>query len=117
MDLNSEHPTIWQLNGLLKRNKSQYPATYKAVNKLQRLKILKTKDIEGSPRGEKGVYVNKESATIYGDDEFRKMMLDEWDGEAKRYIEEKLKGLLEEKGKVERRLMVSNKGRMVKNVN
>ncbi|PIZ52883.1 hypothetical protein COY26_03325 [Candidatus Woesearchaeota archaeon CG_4_10_14_0_2_um_filter_33_10] len=110
-DLKSEHPTIWDLNNLLKRNDSQYPATNKAVNKLKRLGILDTEPVKDSPRNEKKTYINKKVVTLYGDDEFRKMMLDEWNDEAKEYMKRKLEWLLGEKAKFEDRIkMIKKRG-------
>ena len=109
-DLRGKHPTIWELNRLLQRTSNQYSATFKNISKLEKLDIVYTKDVEGSPRGEKEVFLNKKIVTLYGDDEFRKMMLDSWDTDAKEYIQMKLKGLLAEKVEFEKRVG-RNKGR------
>jgi len=101
-DLEGMHPTIYELNKLLKRTSLQYPATFKEVSKLEKLGIVETKPIKESPRKQKGVYINKNITTIYGDDKFRQMMLDDWEIDAKEYIQEKLKGHLKEKGKIEK---------------
>ena len=82
-DLNGINPTIYQANKLLKRTSEQYSATYKCVSKLEELDIVYTKPIKDSNLNEKQIFINKYKVTIYGDDEFRQKMLDEWDTDAK----------------------------------
>jgi len=113
-DLKGNHPTIYELNRLLKRTSNQYSATFKQVDKLEKLNIVYTKQVKESPRKEKRVYINKEITTIYGDDEFRRMMLAEWDTDAKEYIKRKLNGLLKDKEEFEKRILMIKKGKRVK---
>lgn len=110
-DLKGNHPTIYELNRFLKRTSNQYSATFKQVDKLERLDIVYTKPVKESPRKEKRVYINKEITTIYGDDEFRRMMLDEWDTDAKEYINRKLNGLIKDKREFEKRILMIKKGK------
>ena len=114
-ELRGVNPTIWELNKLLKRTSKQYSATFKQVSKLEKLDIVHTKDVASSPRKEKEVFINKKIVTVYGDDEFRKMMLEDWDGDAKAYIEMKLRGLLEEKEEFERKIERVRDGKRGKN--
>jgi hypothetical protein len=110
-DLNNNNPTIYELNKLLKRTTNQYSSTFKAVSKLEKLNIVYTKPIKDSNRKEKQVFINKELVTIYGDDEFREMMLEEWDNSAKQYINRKLSWLLKEKEKVKQGIKLIKKGK------
>lgn len=114
-DLKGNNPTIYELNRFLKRTSNQYSATFKQVDKLEKLDIVYTKQVKESPRKEKRVYINKEITTIYGDDEFRRMMLAEWDTDAKEYIKRKLNGLLKDKEEFEKRILMVKKGKRVKN--
>lgn len=116
-DLKGNHPTIYELNRLLKRTSNQYSATFKQVDKLEKLDIVYTKQVKESPRKEKKVYINKEITTIYGDDEFRRMMLNEWDIDAKEYIKIKFDGLIKDKEKFEKRILMIKKGRRLKKKN
>ena len=113
-DLKGNNPTIYELNRLLKRTSNQYSATFKQVDKLEKLDIVYTKQVKESPRKEKRVYINKEITTIYGDDEFRQMMLAEWNTDAKEYIKRKLNGLLKDKDEFEKRILMVKKGKRVK---
>lgn len=116
-DLKGNTPTIWRLNKLLKRTSNQHSATLKEIQKLKALSIVFTKPVPNSPRNEINVYINKEITTIYGDDEFRQMMLDEWGTDAKAYTKLKLEGLLKEKGEFEKRIEMIKKGKRVKKKN
>ena len=113
-DLKGNNPTIYELNRFLKRTSNQYSATFKQVDKLEKLDIIYTKQVKESPRKEKRVYINKEITTIYGDDEFRQMMLAEWNTDAKEYIKRKLNGLLKDKDEFEKRILMVKKGKRVK---
>ena len=114
-DLKGIHPTIYELNKLLKRTPLQYSATFKEIAKLKKLDIICTKPVTESSRKEKRIYLNKSAVTLYGDDEFRQMMRDEWKIDAKEYIKIKLKGLKEEKEKFEKGILMVKKGKRVKN--
>ena len=52
---------------------------------------------------------------LYGDDEFRKMMLDEWDSDAKEYIQLKLEDLKNQKEEFEEQIRMIKKRKRVKN--
>ena len=110
-DLKGNNPTIWELNKFLRRTKGQYPSTYKAVKKLRNLGIIETKDVSGSERKEKKIFVNKKIVNIYGDDEFRKMMLDSWNKEAKEYIEWRFGRLKQQKEQFEKRIELIKRGK------
>ncbi len=110
-DLKGNNPTIWELNKFLRRTKGQYPSTYKAVKKLRNLGIIETKDVSGSERKEKKIFVNKIIVNIYGDDEFRKMMLDSWNKEAKEYIEWRFGRLKQQKEQFEKRIELIKRGK------
>ena len=105
------NPTIWQLNRYLKRTEKQYSYTFKIVDRLERLNIVKTEYIPNSPRREKAVMINKSFVALYGDDEFRQMMLDDWDITAKEYTFMKLKEHKEDKAKLEQKIKMMKKGR------
>lgn len=113
-DLKGFYPTGYQLNKLLRRTSEQNSATIKNLKKLKELGIIITKKVPNSPRNEKQILINKKIVTIYGDDEFRQMMLDDWSTDAKRYIEAKLKGHLIDKEKIEKQIKANKKGRRVK---
>ncbi len=113
-DLKGSCPTIYELNKLLKRTPLQYSATFKEIAKLKKLDIAYTKPVIESSRKEKRIYLNKSIVTLYGDDEFRQMMLDEWDFDAKEYIKIKFNGLLKDKGEFEKRILMMKKGKRVK---
>ncbi len=98
------NPSIYQLNRLLRRTSKQYSATLKAVKKLEVLKIVYTKPIDDSSRKEKQVFINRGVAKIYGDDEFKKMMLEEWDTDAKEYIRLRLNWISNGRKLVEKRI-------------
>ena len=114
-DLKGQHPTIYELNRLLKRTSKQYSATIKIVKKLQNLGIVYTKPKPESKRKEKQVFINKDVVKLYGDDEFRKMMLDEWDSDAKEYIQLKLEDLKNQKEEFEEQIRMIKKRKRVKN--
>lgn len=114
-DLKGSYPTIYELNKMLKRTPLQYSATFKEIAKLKKLDIAYTKPVMESSRKEKRIYLNKSIVTLYGDDEFRRMMLDEWEVDAKEYIKIKLNGLLKDKGEFEKRILMVKKGRRIKN--
>ena len=107
LDLQDKHPNIYELNHLLKRNKHHYSATFKAVQKLTDLDILKLEENPEDNRKPQRIYINKNITWIYGDDEFREAMLDDWDL-AKEYIQKKLTGLKTEKEKFIKRLRRKN---------
>jgi hypothetical protein len=113
-DLKGIAPTIYELNKLLNRREYQYSATYREVKKLEELDIILTKSLNSSNRREKKVYLNKGIVKVYGDDTFRKMMLDEWDTDAKGYIQRKLEKSLKDKEKAENRIRLNKKGRRIK---
>jgi len=113
-DVKDVHPTIYEINKLLRRTKDQYSATFKSIKKLGELDIIYTEPLGDSKRKEKQVFINKEIVKIYGDDEFRQMMLDEWNTDAKEYIKRKLSWLLKEKEKVEQRIKLIKKGKRVR---
>jgi hypothetical protein len=110
-DLKGINHTMYEINKLLRRTKDQYSATFKSIKKLEGLDITYTKSIPNSNRKEKQVFINKNITKIYGDDEFRQMMLNEWNTDAKEYIKRKLKWLLEEKEKVENGIRMIKKGK------
>lgn len=110
-DLKCSQLTGYRMNRLLKRTSKQYSATLKIIQKLEQLGIVNTKKIIDSPRNEKQILINKKVVRIYGDDEFRQMMLDDWDSVAKDYIKSKLEHHKKEKGKIERKIMLMKKGR------
>ena len=110
-DLKDITPTIYEINKLLRRTTNQYSVTFKSVKKLEDLDIIFTKTIKGSNRKQKQIYIKKDVVKIYGDDEFRQMMLNEWDIDAKVYIKRKLNWLLKEKEKVENRIKMIKKSR------
>lgn len=116
-DLKGSYPTIYELNKLLKRTPLQYSATFKEIAKLKKLDIVHTKPVIESSRKEKRIYLNKSIVTLYGDDEFRQMMLDEWEIDAKEYIKMKLKDLQDEKEKFERMILMVKKGKRMKKKN
>jgi hypothetical protein len=110
-DLKNNHPTIYELNKFLRRTSKQYPSTFKQIKKLEQLSILyTTKDIE-TIRKERRIFIKKDVVKIYGDDEFRQIMLTEWDADAKEYMSRRIKYLLEDKEKIEERLKMIKKGR------
>ena len=113
-NLKGIHPSIYEINRLLRRTKDQYSATFKSVKKLEELDIIYTMPLKNSKRKEKQIFINKEITKIYGDDEFRQMMLDEWNTDAKEYIKRKLSWLLKEKEKVEQRIKLIKKGKRVR---
>ena len=114
-NLKGFNPTIYEINKLLRRTKDQYSATFKTVKKLEKLSIVSTMPVKESTRKEKQIFINKDIVKIYGDDEFRQMMLDEWNTDAKEYVKKRLNWLLKEKEKVENRIKMIKKGRRVKN--
>jgi hypothetical protein len=102
LDQKGQQPTIYGLNRLLKRTPLQYSATFKTVSKLAELEIVRLEGVFGSARGEKKIIINKQTTRVYGDDEFRQMMVDEWDLEGKAYMGRKLGWLLKEKEKIKK---------------
>lgn len=113
-DLKGVNPTMYEINKLLRRTKDQYSATFKSIKKLEELNITYTKSIKDSKRKEKQVFINKKIVKLYGDDEFRQMMLDEWDTDAKEYIERKIKCLKRDKEQIEKKIKMIKKGRRIK---
>ncbi len=113
-DLKGFHPHISELNRLLRRTSKQYSATFKVVKKLEELNIVYKKTAADAKHKDKQVFINKEVVRIYGDDEFRQMMLDEWNTTAKGYIERKLATLLKDKAKVEERIRLIKKNKRPK---
>ena len=95
LDLKEVHPNIYQLSRHLKRAKSQYSATHKEIKKLCELEILRTEEV-GDSRDSMTVHIKKEVTWIYGDDEFRKAQIEDWEG-ARKYIEGKLSDLKQKK--------------------
>ena len=63
-DLKDVHPTIYEINRLLRRTKDQYSATFKAIKKLNELDIIYTEPLENSKRNEKRIFINKKIAKI-----------------------------------------------------
>jgi len=112
-DLKGNYPTIYELNRLLKRTSKQYSATIKIVKKLENLGVVCTKQKPESKRKEKQVFINKDIVKLYGDDEFRKMMLDEWDSDAKEYIQLKLEDLKNQKEEFEEQIKRIKKGKRI----
>lgn len=110
-DLKGNYPTIYELNKLLKRTPLQYSATFKEIAKLKKLEVVYTKSVTESSRKEKRIYLNKSIVTLYGDDVFRQMMLDEWETDAKEYIKLKLKWLKEQKEVFEKKILMVKKGK------
>jgi hypothetical protein len=110
-DLKDIHPTIYEINKLLRRTKDQYSATFKSIKKLEELDMIYTESLKDSKRKEKQIFINKKIVKIYGDDEFRQMMLNEWNTDAKEYINRKLSWLLKEKEKVEQGIKIIKKGK------
>jgi len=108
-------PNIYELNRLLRRTSLQYSATFKEVKKLELLGIVRLQQVAGSSRRKKQVCINREMVTLYGDEQFRRMMLDAWQTDAKRYIKMKLNWLSKAKGEFERRILMVKKGKRVKN--
>ena len=96
LDKDNISPNIYELNKLLKRNLPQYPATLKAIQKLVKLDIL-CLESDNAGRNKKKIMFNKNQVKIYGDDEFRRLQLDNW-SDAKSYTEWKLR--LIEQGKI-----------------
>ncbi len=113
-DLKNLHPIIYELNHLLRRTKDQYSSTFKIVEKLRNLDIIYTKPVKDSGRKEKQVFINKEVCKLYGDDEFKQMMLDEWDAFAKEYIKRRIEYMVKDKVKFENRIKMIKKGRREK---
>jgi len=112
-DLKGINPTIYGVNKLLRRTRYQYSATFKNVKKLEELNILTTKRVKGSNRKDRQIFINKEIVKIYGDDEFKQMMLDEWDTDAKEYIKRRLNLLRKDKEKVEKRIKMNKNGKRI----
>ena len=112
-DLQGNYPTIYELNRFLRRTSNQYSATIKEVKKLEKLDIVCTKPKPNSKRKEKQIFIKKDIIKIYGDDEFRQMMLDEWDTDAKEYIKRKLEGLKKQKEEFEKKLLLIKRGKMI----
>lgn len=113
-DLNNSNPTIYELNRFLRRTSKQYSSTHKAVNKLEDLNIVYTNSVKGAERNNKQVFINKEITKIYGDDEFRKLMLENWDKDAKIYTQKKLDNHIIQKEKIKKRIKLIKKGRRMK---
>ena len=103
--------TIYALNQLLHRTKQQYPATLKNIKRLRDFGIIKF--IE-SPRNGKKVFIN-DGVLIYGEDEFRRWMVEEWDSDAKEYVKRNLVWYSSEKAKTEQRIKCIKKAKRVKN--
>lgn len=112
-DIQDSHPTIFELNRLLNRANYQYSATFKSIKKLEQLDIIFTKPVKDSSRKEKKVFIKRNTVKIYGEDEFRAMMLKEWDTDAKEYIKKRVKGLREQKSAVQKRIKLIKKGKRV----
>lgn len=110
-DLKNNHPTIYELNKFLRRTSKQYPSTFKQVRKLEQLNIIYTEKNAKSIRVERKIFINKDMIKIYGDDEFKQMMLKEWNTDAKEYMNRRIKCLLEDKEKIEGRIKMIKKGR------
>jgi len=113
-DKKDKHPTIWDLNRLLQRRTTQHSVTLRAIQKLSKLDIITTKTVTNAPRKNKQIFIKKEVVTIYGDDEFRKMMLEEWNEGSKKYIQMKLENLEKQKTKLEENIQRIKKGKRVK---
>lgn len=113
-DLKGNQPSIYELNRLLRRTSLQYSATFKQIDKLKKLNIVYVEAVKDSSRKEKKIYINKDVVTLYGDDEFRQMMLDSWNADAKEYIKKKLNWLKEEKEKFEKDLNSIKKHKRIK---
>jgi hypothetical protein len=113
-DLKNINPNFYEMNKLLRRTKEQYSATLKSIQKLEKLDIIYTKPVEDSKRNEKQIFINKKITRIYGEDEFRQMMLEEWETDAKEYTKRKINSLLKEKEKVEYKIKMNKKGKRVK---
>jgi hypothetical protein len=113
-DLKNINPNFYEMNKLLRRTKEQYSATLKSIQKLEKLDIIYTKSVEDSKRNEKQIFINKKITRIYGEDEFRQMMLEEWETDAKEYTKRKINSLLKEKEKVEYKIKMNKKGKRVK---
>ena len=113
-DLKGNHPIIYKLNRLLKRTSNQCPSTSKAIKKLKSLDIVYTEPILNAKKGEKKVYINKNIVKIYGDDEFKQMMLDEWDMGDKEYVIKRLNKLKQQKEEFKKRIELINKGKREK---
>ena len=100
-----------QLNKLLRRTNKQYSATHKTIRKLKELNIVYTIPVPDSKRKAEAVYINKEIAMVYGEDEFRQMMLNEWDSDAKEYIERTVSCLRRDKVEFEKKIKKIKKGK------
>ena len=112
-DLDNRTPTIYELNKLLKRTSNQYPATFKQVKKLCDLGIFYLKK-EKDGRDKQKIFINKDIAVIYGDEDFKKLMLKGWSTSAKEYIKHEIEKLNEEKQKMQDEIKFIKKGRRVK---
>lgn len=109
LDKKQVYPNMSRLNKFLGRNDSHFSATWKEVKKLCALDILKLKP--GTRRKEQIILLNKAVVKIYGDDEFRQMMLEEWNKEAKAYTRERFESLTKEKEEMEKKMERIKKGR------
>ncbi len=101
LDKEGKHLSMSRLNNLLGRNPSQYQATREPLKRMCRLDILRW--VKG-PNNSDLIFINKDVTWIYGDDEFREALLEEWDGESKEYMRMKLKGLIKKKEAFEERI-------------
>ncbi len=110
--LDNRHPTIYELNKLLKRTINQYSSTYKAVSKLKQLDIVRTVPVE-SDRKDQQVMLT-DTVCLYGYDEFREMMLEEWDTDAKEYMQRRLKAMKKDKARLMKEIKMIKKGRRMK---
>lgn len=109
LDKKQVYPNMYQLNKYLQRNQSHSSATWKEVQKLCALDILKLKP--GTRRKERIVLLNKDVVKIYGDDEFRQLLLNEWNKSAKEYTRGRFESLTDEKEEMEKKIERIKKGR------
>ncbi len=93
LDQDKHIPSVYELNALLRRTSNQYSSTLKAVEKLEELGIVKSTFSKGPGRAYRRIQLNEGLVCLYGDDEFRKMMLEGWNTDAKEYIRKKHKNL------------------------
>ena len=113
-DIKGNDLTLWGLNKLLHRTTNQHSATQKNIRKLEALDIVWTKPKPSSSRNEKWVFINKKIVKLYGDDEFKQMMIDEWNTDAKEYVKLRIEKLREKKARFEKRIEMAKKGKRVK---
>ena len=112
LDKKQIYPNMFQLNKFLGRNISHFSATFKEVKKLCALDILKLEP--GTKRRERIVLLNKAVVKIYGDDEFRQMLLNEWNKGAKKYTKIRRESLIKEREEMEKKIERMKKGRRIK---